>query len=141
MNPGKDNCEYMSDLCMRIGKCTELEAPSACTITRNGGQGDEDGPRSQVGSKKIYPISVGCHATCHVPGLAPIFLFLFTITSPSFPSVCALEGLLFYDVISLTHICVPLLRPMTIILGLTHPSSLIYDMTSSSLTRCVLSRL
>ena len=53
MNPGKDNCEYMSDLRMRIGKRTELEAPSACTIARNGGRGDEDGPRSRVGSKKI----------------------------------------------------------------------------------------
>ena len=83
----------------------------------------------------------GCHDACHVPGLAPIFLFSLTITSPSFPSVCALEGLLFCDVISLTHICVLLLRPMTVVLGLTHPSSLIYDMTSSSLTRCILSRL
>ena len=82
-----------------------------------------------------------CHDTCHVPGLAPIFLFSFTITSPSFPPVCALEGLLFCDVISLTHIHVPLLRPMTVILGLTHPSSLIYDTTSSLLTRCVLSCL
>ena len=82
-----------------------------------------------------------CHDACHVPGLAPIFLFSFTITSPSFPSVCALEGLLFCDVISLTQTCVLLLRPMTVILGLTHPSSLIYDMTSSSLTRCVLSYL
>ena len=53
----------------------------------------------------------------------------FSVLSP----VCALEGLLFCDVISLTHICVPLLRPMTVILGLTHPSSLIHDMTSSSL--------
>ena len=82
-----------------------------------------------------------CHDTCHVPGLAPIFLFSFTITSQSFPPVCALEGLLFCDVISLTHIRVPLLSPMTVILGLTHPSSLIYDMTSSSLTRCILSCL
>ena len=81
------------------------------------------------------------HDTCHVPGLAPIFHFSFTITSPSLLPACALEGLLFYDVISLTHICAPLLRPMTVILGLTHPSSLIYDMTSSSLTRCVLSCL
>ena len=85
--------------------------------------------------------SPSCHDTCHVPGLAPIFLFSSTITSPSFSPVCALEGSLFRDVISLTHICVPLLRPMTVILGLTHPSSLIYDMTSSSLTRCVLSCL
>ena len=82
-----------------------------------------------------------CHDTCHVPGLAPIFHFSFTITSPSLLPACALEGLLFYDVISLTHIRVPLLRPMTVILGLTHPSSLIYDMTSSSLTRCILSCL
>ena len=57
-----------------------------------------------------------CHDACHVPGLAPIFLFSLTITSPSFPSVGALEGLLFCDVISLTHICVLLLRPMTVVL-------------------------
>ena len=82
-----------------------------------------------------------CHDTCHVPGLASIFHFSFTITSPSLLPVCALEGLLFCDVISLTHIQAPLLRPMTVILGLTHPSSLIYDMTSSSLTHCVLSCL
>ena len=37
MNPGKDNCEYVSDLHMRIGKHTKLEAPLACTIARNGG--------------------------------------------------------------------------------------------------------
>ena len=67
----------------------------------------------------------------------------FSFHSPSllrpFPPVCALEGLLFCDVISLTHVRVPLLSPMTVILGLTHPSSLIYDMTSSSLTCCILS--
>ena len=79
-----------------------------------------------------------CHDTCHVPGLAPIFHFSFTITSLSLLPACALEGLLFCGVISLTHVCVPLLRPMTVILGLTHPSSLIYDMTSSPLTHCVL---
>ena len=89
-------------------------------------------------NKPAHPF---CHDACHVPGLAPIFLFSITITPPSFPPVCALEGLLFCDVIALTHICVPLLRPMTVILGLTHPSSLIYDMTSSSLTRCILSCL
>ena len=50
------------------------------------------------------PYDVVCHDTCHVPGLAPIFLFSFTITSPSFLPVCALEGLLFCDVISLTQI-------------------------------------
>ena len=82
-----------------------------------------------------------CHDACHVPGLVPIFHFSFTITSPSLLPVCALEGLLFCDVISLTHIHVPLLRPMTVVLGLTHPSSLIYDIMSSSPTRCVLSYL
>ena len=54
---------------MRIGKRTELEAPLACTIARNGGQGDEDGPCSRVGSKKIYPISVGEGGGGCLPGL------------------------------------------------------------------------
>ena len=72
MNPGKDNCKYVSDLCMRIGKHTKLEAPLACTIARNRGQGDEDGPHSQAGSKKIYSISVregGALGGGSLPGL------------------------------------------------------------------------
>ena len=69
VNPGKDNCKYVSDLCMRIGKCTELEALLACTITGNGGQGDEDGPCSRAGSKKIYSISVREGGGGSLPGL------------------------------------------------------------------------
>ena len=69
MNPGKDNCKYVSDLRMRIGKCTKLEAPSACTIARNGGRGDKDSPRSWAGSKKIYSISVREGGGGSLPGL------------------------------------------------------------------------
>ena len=69
MNPGKDNCKCVSDLHMRIGKHTKLEAPSACTIARNGGQGDEDGPHSWAGSKKIYSISVREGGGGSLPGL------------------------------------------------------------------------
>ena len=69
MNPGKDNCKYVSDLRMRIGKCTKLEALSACTIARNRGQEDEDSPRSWACSKKIYSISVREGGGGSLPGL------------------------------------------------------------------------
>ena len=41
----------------------------ACTIARNGGRGDKDGPHSWVGSKKIYPISVREGGGGSLPGL------------------------------------------------------------------------
>ena len=43
---------FVSEVCMRVWQCTELEATSDFMIARNEGQGEGDGSHSQLGSKQ-----------------------------------------------------------------------------------------